>query len=138
MGGNTCNAELGNTVDGASPTVAAAQPFAGSATFACSSGAWGPPTQANCDCDAECECLIGGGTWIDALPERARTCTGNSGCTNHSHSCTTPADPAGGYQSCTYKLALVTDAHVKMALHLKAAFGLRRPRAAAARWHGAG
>ena len=52
---------------------------------------------------AECGCRVRNGTWVDAVPERERTCTGNRGCTTHTHSCTTPADPAGGYLSCTYK-----------------------------------
>ena len=52
---------------------------------------------------AQCECRIADGTWIEAVPQRQRTCTGNRGCTTHTHSCTTPADPAGGYKACTYK-----------------------------------
>ena len=47
---------------------------------------------------AECACRVRGDTWVDPVPERERTCTGNRGCTTHTHSCTTPADPAGGYQ----------------------------------------
>ena len=75
----------------------------GSATFTCEDGEWTEAPGATCDCGAQCGCLSIGGTWIEARPERVRTCTGNNGCTNHSHSCTTPVDPDGGYLSCTYK-----------------------------------
>ena len=75
----------------------------GSATFTCNDGEWTGPTDATCVCGPQCGCVAAGGTWVGALPERERTCEGNDGCTGHTHSCTTPADPAGGYQSCTYK-----------------------------------
>ena len=99
----TCTAELSDALDADTPTITANAPYSGSATFACSSGTWGSATETTCSCDAECVCALAGGDWILPQPERERTCTGNNGCTNHSHSCTTPADPDGGYQSCTYK-----------------------------------
>ena len=77
--------------------------YTGSATFTCDDGVWTGPTGQTCVCGAQCACVAAGGTWIEALPERPRTCEGNDGCAGHTHSCTTPADPAGGYRSCTYK-----------------------------------
>ena len=75
----------------------------GSATFTCRDGSWVESTGSTCDCDSQCACLAAGGTWVEAQGERERTCTGNNGCAGHTHSCTTPADPDGGFQSCTYK-----------------------------------
>ena len=75
----------------------------GSATFTCRDGSWVESAGSTCDCDSQCACLSAGGTWVEAQGERARTCTGNNGCAGHTHSCTTPADPDGGFQSCTYK-----------------------------------
>ena len=77
--------------------------YTGSATFTCDDGVWTGPTGQTCVCGAQCACVAARGTWVEALPERERTCEGNDGCAGHTHSCTTPADPAGGYRSCTYK-----------------------------------
>lgn len=74
----------------------------GSGEFECKDSKW-IELSATCECGPQCGCLAAGGRWIEAQPERERTCTGNTGCTTHTHSCTTAADPAGGYQSCTYK-----------------------------------
>ena len=97
VGGRTCSASAGETVHGGSVSLAdAAGSLVGAATFACTDGAWGSAT------GASCRCLLGQ-TWVPALPVRARTCTGNTGCTTHTHSCTTPSDGAGGFLPCTYR-----------------------------------
>ena len=75
----------------------------GSATFACFDGDLARSGE-TCACGDACLCLITGGTWVEERGERPRTCTGNDACTpgSHTHSCTTPADPNGGYSSCEY------------------------------------
>ncbi len=85
-------------------TVDADSPYVGSATFACSASEWGPATNATCGCGEECQCVVAGNEWMGAQPERERTCVGNDACLpdSHRHSCTTPADPNGGYSSCRY------------------------------------
>ena len=64
----------------------------------------GAATNATCGCGEECLCVVGGNEWMEARPERERTCVGNDACLpdSHRHSCTTPADPNGGYSSCRY------------------------------------
>ena len=109
VGNRTCTASLGQTPHGGTVTVTDStinsnNPYTGSATFSCSRGDWSSETNASCGCGDECLCFVAGNTWMEAQPERSRTCTGNDACTpgSHTHSCTTPADPNGGYSSCEY------------------------------------
>ena len=108
-GTRTCEASLpetahGVTVTATDSTIDSDNPRTGSATFACSEGQWGSATNAECGCGDECLCVVAGNEWMDAQPERERTCVGNDACLpdSHRHSCTTPADPNGGYSSCRY------------------------------------
>ena len=110
VGNHTCEASLLETNHGSTATVIdstinSGNLKTGSATFTCSEGDWGSATNATCECGDECACLLGGNVWMEAQPERPRTCTGNDACTpgSHRHSCTTPADPNGGYTSCDYE-----------------------------------
>ena len=110
VGNYNCSAHVGPTTAGeraahleSLTATDSTQAHTGSATFACDDGEWTGPTNATCTCDAQCVCAAAGGTWVEARPERERTCEGNSGCAGHTHSCTTPPDPDGGFQSCTYK-----------------------------------
>ena len=68
----------------------------GSATFTCDDGVWTGPTDETCFCGGQCVCEGAGGTWVEARPERPRTCEGNDGCAGHTHSCTTPATGTSG------------------------------------------
>ena len=109
VGNRTCEASLPRTehsdeVTVTDSTINSNNPYTGSATFSCSRGDWSSETNASCGCGDECLCMVAGNTWMEAQPERSRTCTGNDACTpgSHTHSCTTPADPNGGYSSCEY------------------------------------
>ena len=103
-GSRTCEASVTQIGHGTDDLVVDAEsPYNGSATLACSDGVWSS-TNATCECGGECLCVVAGNEWMEARPERERTCVGNDACLpdSHRHSCTTPADPNGGYSSCRY------------------------------------
>lgn len=64
VGGNACSASVATTASGSS-AVASDQvaPATGSATFACTNGTWGPPTNASCELPPPASCQAATLAW---------------------------------------------------------------------------
>ena len=113
VGNLTCTGSLpktehDTTAEAVDSTINSDNSNTGSATYRCVNGEWSSAPvatpAATCSCDGQCVCVALGGEWIAEQGGRQRTCTGNDACTpgSHTHSCTTPVDPNGGYSSCEY------------------------------------